>query len=1157
METGSQKKKRQFAGLRVHKAYLLGSALLILCLSFLIWQFEIFEALIPFNPPAQNLSLITGKSIEKKLSSDEIHYYSFELLQHRFLRIDFFSPNIDLLVSIALPGDKKPLEWNIFKRGTVPVSSVFDTQGAYLLKVQSLEKKFDSGLYQLEIRASRPVNPQDTKQVAACRHLSNATQFRRQWMEASLKSALIEYEEAQRLWKDLGDLRQEAIALKHAGDVWEIITEWQMALSCYEKALAIYSQLHDLFGETEVVNALSSLCIARGAYQEAVDIYLPAQKAVEDPYQWAKKLQNLGVAHFELNEMQTAADYLNQALKLWELLRERAGQADTLLNLAYLNHAAKNLSAAEQYYQRSIESARNAEYPRGIATAYAAFGHLLNISGERQEAWDYYNQSLKISEGIGDVPVQCMAFEGIAYMYAGLGENDKAIDYYLKALALAERVSDLSLEGNVRGYLSDIYRKLGDHQNALQHSQEAVRVYRSISSEHGESYALASMGKALEALGKQKEADESYILALALSRKAGDRFLEGFLLDALGHLYHGWGRLQKSQEYYRQALSVARGANDSVQLSSTLYNLARLERDLGDIAHAIEHAGQSLEFTESLRVKTDSPELRGTYLASVQQQYELMIDLLMQQHKLHPSEQLVAEALKISEQARARSLLDILTEAQADIREGVDSALLAEERSLQKLLNDRADQQMQLLKKERTQSEEDVLAEEIESIIVKYQEVQARIRSKSPHYAALTQPQPLTLSAIQQSVLDDKTLLLEYELGEERSYLWEVTSTTFKSHELPKRAEIEKRVRRVIELMLERQNKLEETNAQYQQRVQSADAQFWKEAAALSRILLGPVSDKLASKRLLIVAEGILQYLPFNALPKPQLAGNDAARSLQPLIVDHEIVNLPSASVLGMIRKETEQRPLPPRMVAVLADPVFGADDPRIRADVSKMQPAGDPPLASRNSANTLLQSNISGMEEGFPRLLATRYEADSIMAMVSEGMGWKLLGFNANRAAASEPKLGQYKYVHFATHGRLNDEHPELSSLVLSLYDEQGRSQDGYLRLHDIYNLKLPVELVVLSACNSALGKEVRGEGLVGIVRGFMYAGAKRVVASLWKVDDDATAALMERFYTYMLQDGKSPATALHMAQLELSKKKQWQAPYYWAAFVLQGEWN
>src|SRR5207244_13170327 len=173
-------------------------------------------------------------------------------------------------------------------------------------------------------------------------------------------------------------------------------------------------------------------------------------------------------------------------------------------------------------------------------------------------------------------------------------------------------------------------------------------------------------------------------------------------------------------------------------------------------------------------------------------------------------------------------------------------------------------------------------------------------------------------------------------------------------------------------------------------------------------------------------------------------------------------------------------------------------------------------------------------------------------------GQGMQALDFKASRATVMSPVLGQYRMVHFATHGLVDSKHPELSGLVLSLVDEQGRPQNGFLGLQDIYNLNLPAELVVLSACETGLGKSIQGEGLVGLTRGFMYAGATRVVASLWKIDDLATAELMKQFYQGMLgREHLSPAAALRAAQLAMLKKRNREAPYYWAAFSLLGEWK
>jgi CHAT domain-containing protein len=244
-----------------------------------------------------------------------------------------------------------------------------------------------------------------------------------------------------------------------------------------------------------------------------------------------------------------------------------------------------------------------------------------------------------------------------------------------------------------------------------------------------------------------------------------------------------------------------------------------------------------------------------------------------------------------------------------------------------------------------------------------------------------------------------------------------------------------------------------------------------------------------------------------------------------------------------------------PNALAVIADPVFSATDERIgalaRTAVAKQVPVD-------GSANTRIIEHLAD-DSGLiiRRLKFTRQEADQILAEAPRAKSFRAIDFKANRAIATGGELSKYRYVHFATHGYIDSEHPDLSAIVLSLVDEQGKAQDGFLRANEIYNLHLPAELVVLSACETGLGKEIKGEGLVGLTQGFMYAGARRVVVSLWNVNDKATAELMARFYRGMLRENKTPAAALRAAQMEMSRQRQWQSPYYWAAFVLQGEWK
>jgi CHAT domain-containing protein len=527
------------------------------------------------------------------------------------------------------------------------------------------------------------------------------------------------------------------------------------------------------------------------------------------------------------------------------------------------------------------------------------------------------------------------------------------------------------------------------------------------------------------------------------------------------------------------------------------------------------------------------------------------MDVLMRQHRAEPTKGLDALAVEVSERQRARSLLDLLGEANTDLRQGVDPALIERERSLAKQLNDKARTQT------RTPEQAVALKLEISQLENDYERAQVAIRKASPRYAALTQPRPLKLAEIQ-AQLDPDTLLLEYALGEERSYLWVITKDSLSSYELPKGELIEKEARQLYELLTARSAvRRGESAAQRQERVGQAEAKLPAVAQSLSRTLLAPVAAQLGDKRLVVVADGALQYVPFAMLPHPS-----AGRG-EPLVVRHEVVSLPSASALAIQRAELAGRKPAPKLLAVIADPVFDRTDERLKpADAGGAAQAQTIAFDDARSIEHLAgkaddKAGPAARTLVIPRLPFTRQEATRLLALASKGESFGATDFDASRATVLGGDLGQYRYVHFATHGVMDSERPGLSALVLSTVDEQGRPQDGFLRTNEIYNLRLPAELVVLSACQTGLGKEIKGEGLVGLTRGFMYAGARRVVVSLWSVSDKATSDLMTEFYRGMLKNKERPAAALRAAQIKMWKQKKWQSPYYWAAFTMQGEWN
>ena len=331
------------------------------------------------------------------------------------------------------------------------------------------------------------------------------------------------------------------------------------------------------------------------------------------------------------------------------------------------------------------------------------------------------------------------------------------------------------------------------------------------------------------------------------------------------------------------------------------------------------------------------------------------------------------------------------------------------------------------------------------------------------------------------------------------------------------------------------------------------DAALRTALGELSTQLLGPIADRLRGpwqgKRIVVVASGALEYVPFAALPLP--GGAEGAPAV-PLVAAHEVVAAPSAAAIAALRRETAGRAPATKTLAIVADPVFEADDPRVARAKSTRTTAPRPALAAASAAPdapapmaATLVAGRATTREPLGRLLFSRREATALTAMLPAAERLVVTDFAATRRWALEAPLDRYRIVHFATHGMIDARRPALSSLVLSLVDERGAPIDGYLRMADIYNRRLPVDLVVLSACRTALGADVQGEGLVGLTRGFMYAGARRVVASLWQVDDQATAQLMTRFYRHMLTGGEHPAAALRAAQRELAADPRFSAPY------------
>jgi CHAT domain-containing protein/Tfp pilus assembly protein PilF len=918
---------------------------------------------------------------------------------------------------------------------------------------------------------------------------------------------------------------------------------------------------------------LSSLCeasTARSEFAKAREYCNQAlsiqQKIAPDSLPMVNTLNNLSSVDIIEGDITASDKHLSQALAIVQKVAPGSLlEANTLYRAGVDGNYTGDLAMAENHLNRALVLQKNhAPASLDVGNTLVMLGNVSCLRGELAKAENYYLQALAIRQKFfPEISKSTGILNNLGNVAWQRGDLAKAEDYYRQVLTIRQKQQPDSINvAYVLLNLGQVTRDRGDDVAAAAHLEHALAILMKLAPESLDTAdTFIDLGDVAKDRRDWAKAEEYYLQGLRIREKqAPDSVEMAVNIQGLGDVATGREDLVKAEQYYRRALAILeKNAPESSTHAESLFALAGIMRRKQQPEAAAQFYEQSLQTLESQTARLGGgEETRSGFRAKYISYYKGYIDLLLQQKKPET-------AFQVLERLRARTLLETLAQVHADILKGVDPALVDKERSLQESISARSSRRMQLSGNQQAKEQLAALDKEISELLAQYKDVEEQITTTSPTYAALTRPQPLGAKEVQQQILDDNTLLLEYSLGQERSYVFAVTPDSLNAYELPKSVEIEPVARRAYQLLTEHNHKSKnETGRQVRVRVASSEFEYSQTISELSRMVLGPIAGQLQGKRLLIVSDGALQYIPFAVLPVSSGSGPNQS---VPLVAEHEIVNLPSASVLAVLRREELERKEASKAVAILADPVFAAKDDRVSLTLNNSQPNNNNPATAHTSDPQALpgvseQSDLdrSAQQLGinsFPRLPFTRREADAISSIAPAGDVTEDLDFDASKATALSAQLKNYRIVHFATHGLLNNEHPELSGLVFSLVDKQGNEQDGFLRMLDIYNMDLNADLVVLSACQTALGKEIGEEGLVGLTRGFMYAGAPRVVASLWKVDDEATAELMKKFYESMLRDHQSPAQALRNAQQWMRTQKAWQSPYYWAGFVLQGEWK
>ena len=1010
----------------------------------------------------------------------------------------------------------------------------------------------------INAQASSTTAPQDSKDSEAREALARGEALRANWTADSLRQAIDQYETAALLWTSISDSAHASETILKAGDVYFLLSEYPQAIKRYQSAEELGKKTGDWLVQATALSQmgrlqsyLGDMDLAQKQLTQSLDLFKRHEehRSVIASNAYGEVLGNLAEVTYAKGDLLKASQQLDSALDIFQKYQE--GEARVRLLKGKLAGSIGETDKAAAEISRALELYSELNEKSGVGRALTAMGLWHSSNQDESRAIEMHERAREIFRVIGDKYSEAVALNAMGQAYDNLTKYSAALSYHQSALELFENIGAFDAASGTICVIAMTQYRSGNPGEALLSYGKCLKSSRTAGNRRFEAYALKGIAESYGAQRRPELAIRQFQKLANFFKSIGDLRGQAMALNSYGDFFLQLKENQKALDVFAQAFSLSEKMGDKGMLIEMLYNLARANEALGLHDVALSLIRKSFKLIEEIRANVASLDFRASYFAAVRKHHDLCIEILMQLDRLRPGNGFAAEAFWVNEQGRARLLLDLLSESRANISAGAAKELVEEERRLRGLLRAQAEYQLNLSLSGKDPSEFNEVATQVTELTSQYQVVQAQLRKQNPRLFSFEHFAAVDLEHVQRELRGSDTILLEYVLGDEHSYLWAVTAESSDTFILPARRDIENAARELYESITARQGRDGQSEKDYQAEVLAADNLYFEKASKLSQMLLGPVAEKVQGRRILVVTDGALQYIPFEALPMPTAQTSSPGQSTTSLIETNEVVVLPSASTLLALRGVNKSTNSQGDLVAIIADPVFSTSDDRVQNEA----PPGTAKAAAEQNPDQAEQQTINNLK--LTRLVHASEEADSITTAAPWGTTLVAKGFDATREKAMSYEVGRAQIVHFATHGFLNSEHPELSSIVLAMRDRHGVKTNGLMPLPDIYSLDLSAQLVVLSACQTALGKDLKGEGFVGLSHSFMSAGAKSVVASLWKVDDRATASLMREFYNGMLQKGMTPSAALRSAKLKMIHDTQWTQPYYWAGFVLQGEYT
>ncbi len=945
-------------------------------------------------------------------------------------------------------------------------------------------------------------------------------------------------------WKQIGEFEKAADCLREASDIYLPLGKSETAILHLNEARRLDGKYNNPKKNvrTFALLAIANLRLGKVAVAERfAKTAVKTSQLTKNPDTLATALYAQALVNYDGGKFNLATEHFEEALSWWQKEQNPHGQVKALLELAYAYMTNDELLAGLEKAEECLKIAESTGDLHYRIFARNATAVLKSKLGKKQEALNIFLESEKEFPDEVNLLEKGDMYNHLAGIYFDFDELKLALKYRLKALEVFRKMQNLYAQLAVLSKIGVITFKLGDEAGGLAHFNEGFKIAREVKSDYFYSVFAQDLGNLYFEKNKA-EALKYYNLALPNFEKLKIRTHIAIIQSKIGSIHQAQGKTDLAREYFQSALKFNRETKNQFAESQNLYNLANLAALENNHEAALELARQSIEVTEHLSSEVLNSKLKSTYFSNVVDRYTLYINLLMNMNKVSAKRDFQIAALQAAERSKARVMLENLSLSEANFIKDADAETVKREKEIRILLNAKADKMTDLLSRNAGRSETDKIGGEISELENELENIKARLKQQSPVYSAIKNPAPFDVADFQQNILDENSLLLEFSFGSEESYLWTVDKQEVASFVLPPRASIEASIESLRRLLKERELKPDEEVEVYQKRISQAEKSFQSEAGELSQKLFGQIAGKLNGKRLIIVPDGALHYFPVAALPLPDSADGE------PILMTNETVYEPSAQTLSVLAKSRRQT-LPEKNLLVFSDPIFTRDDARFSAE----NKAG-------NETQTALETERFRFAESLnnlPRLAASKDESETIIETVGAANTENYSGFAATREKLLSLKTDDYKILHFATHGKTDEQRPELSGIVLSRFDEKGQKLNESIRIHDIYGLNLNADLVVLSACYTGIGKELKGEGLMSLNNAFLQTGAKSVMASLWKVEDGATLELMKNFYGSLVNEELTPSKALRRAQIRLREKPGYKSPFYWAAFTVQGDFR